>query len=117
MASLNSYPTSTLVVTPLDDGEQGGKTTAQVMDTQITEDEPPRWLPFWLRQATLGAFACAFLGVITAQIAMLVYSHRHQGLVSVQSDLEYVWKFGPTASMSSPLSRFVWHRWSMLSNC
>jgi hypothetical protein len=89
MASLNSYPTSTLV-TPLDDGGQGGKTTAQAMDTQITEYEPPRWLPFWLRQATLGAFAWVFLGVISAQIGMLVYSHRHQGLVNVQSDLEYL---------------------------
>lgn len=102
MASLKSDPAST-VFTPLDDGGQGGKTTAQVMDTQITEHEPPRWLPFWLRQATLGAFACVFLGVIAAIVGMLVYSHRHQGLVSVQSDLEYLWQFGPTLSMSSPL--------------
>jgi hypothetical protein len=40
--------------------------------------------------ATLGIFICAFVGLRAAQVVTLMYSDRHQGLVGVQSDLEYL---------------------------
>lgn len=62
------------------------------------------WRPKWLRPGVLGSFAGLFLFFTIALATMLWYSQTNQGLFETkQSPVHvYLWRFGPTASKSSP---------------
>lgn len=55
------------------------------------------WRPWWLQPIILGTFAGLFLCAAVALSVMLVYSQRKKGLCETRADLEYIWRFAPTA--------------------
>ncbi len=55
------------------------------------------WIPISLYRRTLLAFATVFLTAIIALAVLFNYSNKHNGLVSSNQSLHYLWTFGPTA--------------------
>ncbi|KAF4887774.1 hypothetical protein CGCF415_v014710 [Colletotrichum fructicola] len=66
------------------------------------------WRPEWLRPVVLSTFIALFL-ISTASLATMLYlSERHHGLVRTRPDLEYLWRFGPTAALT--IMSIFWSR-------
>ncbi|KAF6808322.1 hypothetical protein CMUS01_13926 [Colletotrichum musicola] len=58
------------------------------------------WGPFWLQPAVLGSFAGLFLLAAVALAVMIWYSEKNEGLFETRSELEYIWRFAPTAVLT-----------------
>jgi hypothetical protein len=59
-------------------------------------DALPGWRPRSLRKTTLFALSAVFTACIAALAAVFAYSRSHQGLLSVDTHLHYLWTYAPT---------------------
>lgn len=58
------------------------------------------WTPFFLKPATLIAFAVIFICMIATLAILYVLSERHQGFSTASPRNHYLWTYGPTAGMT-----------------
>jgi hypothetical protein len=56
----------------------------------------PGWRPKSLRKTTFFAFAFVFVACIATLAALFAYSRSHQGLLTVDTHLHYLWTYTPT---------------------
>lgn len=56
----------------------------------------PGWRPKSLRKRTFLAFAFVYLGCIVTLAVLFAYSRSHQGVLTVDTRLHYLWTYIPT---------------------
>lgn len=66
-----------------------------VSRTSVESRRP--WTPFFLQRATILGFITAYVSLLVALIVLAILDDRNQGLATVDSNLRYVWTYGPTA--------------------
>lgn len=104
----NTSPQSETVELQPDVSDSSDRMTAQngtdeaEAEEDAYADRAPTWRPFWLRPAVLSTFAGLFFCGTVALSVMLWYSQQNDGLITTRRNLEYIWRFGPTASKDLP---------------
>lgn len=77
-------------------GHHDGQHCNEVEDVRIGAANS--WVPHALKRTSLLAFLIAYLLLIIALAVLFDYSNKHNGIVSSQENLHYLWTYGPTAS-------------------
>lgn len=70
-------------------------------DSEEHRESVPIWQPFWLRKSVLVGFFCWFLCCTITLLILLLLSNRDGGIGSANQELGCLYRFAPTASMSS----------------
>ena len=66
-------------------------------DRWLPPGKPTSWKPTSLRRVTLTILACCLLALLVVLEVLHRISKNNQGLMTVRSDLHYLWTYGPTA--------------------
>lgn len=78
-----------------------GSSVGNSPDSPLNIGGTATWRPKWLHPVILGSFTALFLFFTISLAVMLWYSQRNNGLLKTQQGFVYIWRFGPTASMTT----------------
>ncbi|KAK2761257.1 hypothetical protein FQN54_001779 [Arachnomyces sp. PD_36] len=71
--------------------------THQDEDGKILSAERKRWKPFYLSGLALCGFVATFVAIIIGLAILYTQSRARNGIATTDSNLHYLWTFGPTA--------------------